>query len=55
MLIEGQMVRVLPPFAEAFPGVYEIVTVVVHDDGQIAYDLRDIGAFAPIYVEVVDE
>lgn len=55
MLVVGQMVRVLPPFAEAFPGVYEIVTVITHDDGQIAYDLREIGAFAPNYVEVVEE
>lgn len=51
MLTVGQRVRVLPPFADSFPGEYEITEVIRHDDGQLAYVLGDLGGFAPDYVE----
>lgn len=50
----GQKVRVLSPFAESFPDQYEIVAVITDEDGQIAYDLGGIGAFAPQFVEIVE-
>jgi|GEM_PF-3736390 len=53
MLSVGQLVRVLPPFAESFPGEHEITEVIEHEDGQIAYVLGDLGAFAPQFVEAV--
>ena len=53
MLEVGHLVRVLPPFAESFPGEYEITEVIHHEDGQIAYVLGELGGFAPIYVEAV--
>lgn len=53
MLSAGQLVRVLPPFAESFPGEHEITEVIEHEDGQIAYVLGDLGAFAPQFVEAV--
>ncbi len=52
MLARGQKVRVLAPFDTSFPGEHEIVAVVIHDDGQISYELTEIGHFAPQYVEV---
>jgi hypothetical protein len=51
MLTVGQLVRVLPPFADSFPGEHEITEVIQHDDGQVAYVLGDLGGFAPEYVE----
>jgi hypothetical protein len=54
MLEVEQSVRVLSPFAESFPGHYVITEVIVHEDGQIAYVLGDLGGFAPIYVEAVE-
>lgn len=51
MLTVGHRVRVLPPFAESFPGEHEITEVIQHEDGQVAYVLGVLGAFAPEYVE----
>ena len=53
-MMVGQKVRVLPPFADIFPGEYEITEVHQHDDGQVAYVLGDAGAFAPEYLELVE-
>ena len=50
----GQIVRVLPPFAESFPDTYEIVEVINNDDGQIACAIAGDGAFDPKYVEAVE-
>jgi hypothetical protein len=54
---QGEWVKVLPPFAESFPGVYVVDSVTQHEDGQMAFDLRDtldnaIGAFSAMYLEV---
>lgn len=54
MLEVGQLVRVLPPFAESFSGEYEITEVLEYEDGQVAYILGELGGFAPIYVEKVE-
>lgn len=54
MLQVGQLVRVLDPFRESFPDTYEITEAVVYDDGQVSYVLGEIGAFAPIYVELME-
>jgi hypothetical protein len=49
----GDSVRILAPFAEAFPGVYPVA--FVHPDGTVAVDVpgyetpRD---FAPEFVEL---
>ncbi len=51
MLTVGQLVRVLPPFADSFPGEYEITEIIPHADGQTVYVLGDLGGFAPEYVE----
>ena len=49
----GQIVKVLPPFAEAFPGAYEVYKVTVADDGQAVVYLSGIeSAFSPDYLEV---
>lgn len=53
MLTVGQMVRVLEPFAESFPGEHEITEVLTDGEGQITYVLGETGGFAPIYVELV--
>jgi hypothetical protein len=46
-------VIVLPPFADAFPGVYTVASVGTADDGQTVVYLEGIEpAFAPIYLEV---
>lgn len=46
----GDMVRVLPPFTEAFPGVYEIVAI--HPNGIcVICEDRD---FHPMYLEKVE-
>lgn len=52
----GAAGKVLPPFSEAFPGVYTVFRVVTYEDGQSACDLFDqdgsqIGAFDPKYLE----
>lgn len=52
MLQVGQIVRILYPFDESFPGTYEIEEVISYEDGQITYVLKEIGGFAPQYVEL---
>ncbi|MCU0826665.1 MAG: hypothetical protein MUE52_04505 [Tabrizicola sp.] len=48
----GQKVRVLDPFTESFPAVYEIIEIVTHPDGQIVCILPDdAGGFDPKYLE----
>jgi hypothetical protein len=48
----GDRVIVLPPFADAFPGVHTVSTVGTADDGQTVIYLEGIeSAFAPIYLE----
>jgi hypothetical protein len=51
MLTVGQRVRVLPPFADSFPGDHEITQVIEHDDKHFAYVLGGRWAFAPKQVE----
>ena len=54
--LPGEVVRILPPFAEVFPGTYGVVEVITHPDGQIACVLEpDIGAFDPKYLEILPE
>jgi hypothetical protein len=49
----GDRVIVLPPFAEAFPGVNAVASVGTADDGQTVVYLEGIeSAFAPIYLEL---
>lgn len=53
----GDVVRVLEPFAGAFPDPLAIAEVIVHEDGQVAYLLGEegaAGAFDPNYVELVE-
>lgn len=48
----GMSVRVLPPFAEAFPGTYTVAEVRQADDQQTIVLLEGIEtAFAPVYLE----
>lgn len=54
MFSAGQLVRVLPPFADIFPGEYEITEVITHEDGQVACILGDLGGFAPQYLEAAE-
>lgn len=58
--VAGQMVRILPPFSEAFPGVYSVAEVVTHEDGQIVCDLlaatgESIGGFDPKFLTAAEE
>lgn len=53
MLNVGDMVKVVGLFQDNFPATYEITEVVVHEDGQIAYILGELGGFDPKYLEVV--
>lgn len=47
----GQAVRVLPPFAESFPGTYTVTEIVTHPDGQVVCILSDeSGGFDPKYL-----
>ena len=48
--IAGQIVRVLPPF----PDAYQSTEVITHEDGQVACVLGEAGAFAPQYLEAVE-
>jgi hypothetical protein len=50
----GQLVRVLEPFADSFPGEYEVTEVITHPDGQVAFILDEAGAFAAQYLEGVE-
>ena len=47
----GDHVRVKAPFAEAFPGVYEVTDVVHGEDGSVAYILGENGGFDAMYLE----
>lgn len=47
----GDLVRVLPPFSESFPGVYQITAIVNSADGSTAYILGDHGGFDAVYLE----
>lgn len=52
MLRVGTAVRVLPPFAEAFPGTYTVSDVQIAEDSQTVVYLEGIDtAFAPDYLE----
>lgn len=52
MLSVGTAVRVLPPFAEAFPGTYTVAGVGIAEDSQTVIYLEGIDtAFAPYYLE----
>lgn len=52
MLTVGTSVRVLPPFAEAFPETYTVAEVKVVEDGQTVVFLEGIdSAFSPDYLE----
>lgn len=46
----GDRVRVLPPFADSFPGEHVITEVVVHD-GAAVYVLGENGGFDEMYLE----
>lgn len=49
----GDVVNVLYPFDDAFPGRYEITLIGTADDGQAIVFLVDIfGAFDPKYLQV---
>lgn len=51
---EGMLVRVLPPFDEAYPGTYQVVQVGAAEDGQVVVYLEGIeSAFAPSYLEAL--
>lgn len=54
MFTVGQLVRVLEPFADSFPGKHEVTEVITHPDGQVAFILGDAGAFAAQYLEAVE-
>jgi hypothetical protein len=48
----GDLVVVLTPFADAFPGVHTVASVGTADDGQTVIYLEGIeSAFAPMYLE----
>lgn len=47
----GSVVRVLPPFAQWFPGERDVTEIVRHDDGQVVYILGEAGGFDQIYLE----
>ena len=52
MLSVGTSVRVLPPFAEAFPETYKIAAVQPAEDSQTVVYLDGIdSAFSPDYLE----
>lgn len=54
MFAVGDLVRVLPPFADSFPDNYEIVEVITHEDGQVACILDCDSAFDPKYLELAE-
>lgn len=48
----GMLVRVLPPFDEAYPNTYLVVQVAAAEDGQQVVYLDGIDpAFSPVYLE----
>lgn len=47
----GDTVRVLPPFAESFPGTHSITEVVNNPDDTVVYILGDCGGFDAMYLE----
>lgn len=52
-MVVGDKVRILAPFNEFFEGQYEITEIVIHEDGQIAYILGELGGFDSMFLEVV--
>jgi len=59
MFSVGQVVRVVGVFAESFPEEYEVVNVITHPDGQVAFELveagrGEIGGFSAQYLEAVE-
>lgn len=52
MIQIGSKVRCLPPF-ESLEGEHEVIDIIQHDDGQVAFILNDIGAFDIKYIEEV--
>lgn len=46
----GSRVRILPPFAASFPGVYTIIAI---NEANGAYTLDGIGDFDGSYLELV--
>jgi hypothetical protein len=47
----GQLVRVLPPFTQSFPDIYEITEIIHGSDNTTAYILGEHGGFDAIYLE----
>lgn len=52
-MLVGNRVRVLAPFNEFFTDQYEITDIIIHEDGQIACILVEMGGFDPIFLEAV--
>lgn len=55
-MINGDRVRVLPPFDEAFPGGYVVESMPNAEDGQVVVFL--VGhepAFSPLHLEVIND
>lgn len=50
----GSHVRVLPPFAEFFPDVYEVESVETVEGGDIVHLVGVDPVFSPINLEVAD-
>jgi hypothetical protein len=53
MLNIGDTVRVLPPFADDFPGDRVITDIIHSGDGTTTYILGDAGGFDAVYLEAV--
>lgn len=50
----GTKVTIQEPFGRDFPGVYEILDIVIHEDGSVVCILdQDAGGFDPKFLEVV--
>lgn len=48
----GTHVTVLPPFAEFFPGVYEVESVETLDGGEVVHLVGVEPVFSPTHLEV---
>lgn len=47
----GDVVRILPPFADSFSGEHAVTEVVQNPDGTTVYILGAAGGFDAIYLE----
>lgn len=55
MLEIGTLVRILPPFADSFPGPRVITEIVVGEDGTTAYFVAGVeSAFDAMYLEIAE-